>query len=201
MAKLLPHSPTLVSLTDLADIISGLTPAKREEGTADSIQVIQVGDLIEATDEVRPITALNWATVIPGTSIDRSKVQTGDVLVSCKGTIGRLGLVGPETQDAVATSNLLIARPKEGVKPTTLLAILKSERAQQFFQSRARGGAIQSLSFRDLEALEVPPIEALPQNQLKELLLSHAASVKATGEAVKARGKLTSTLLEQTIWG
>ena len=197
----MPLPRRLIPFGQIATVTLGLTPAGREARVSDSIRVVQVGDLIEESNEVRPLEELNQVSVNSGLSLDRYRVQPGDLLVSCKGTLGKVGMVGVATEGAVATSNLLIVRPILDINPSSVLAILKSERTQQHFRSRARGSINQVMSFRDLESMEVPDPRHLPKELLEKLLVAHANYMKTTKTAIEARTQLTQRLIDQAVWG
>ena len=197
----MPLPNRLIPFGQIASVTLGLTPAGRDALLSDLIRVVQVGDLIEESNEVRPLEELNQVQVNSGLSLHRYRVECGDLLVSCKGTLGKVAMVGGATEGAVATSNLLIVRPSLGVRPSTVLAILKSERAQQHFRSRARGSINQVMSFRDLDSMEIPDPAGLPVELLDELLEAHATYMKATKKALEAKNNLTKRLIEQAVWG
>ena len=89
------------------------------------------------------------------------RVEPGDVLLSVKGTIGRVGLVpeaAPDTEDGFWTAgqSLVILRSRNRIKPEVLYEYLTADVVQEHIRSLAGGSAIQSINAKDLGALEIP---------------------------------------------
>ncbi len=105
------------------------------------------------------------------TFASRSKqiLQPNDVLLSSKGTIGRVGIVGrlEGNQPLLASQSLLILRIREGsaVDPRYLAMYLRSPVAQRTLESLAVGMTIRNISLSDIKALEIP-LAKLDQTQL-----------------------------------
>lgn len=99
------------------------------------------------------------------------RVEPGDVLLSVKGTIGRVGIVpdeAPNTEDDFWTAgqSLVILRPQSRLKPEVLYEYLTDEVVQAHIQALAGGSAIQSINAKDLAALEIPVPEADEQDRV-----------------------------------
>jgi len=190
----------MYSLADMADIFPGATPNRRDEPSNDGIPFIQVGDLREDTASIAPLDSLSRIHLGQGQSFDRYMVRDDDVLMSSKGTLGRLAVVPESYKGAVASSNLLILRPKPGISPHALLGILKSSPVQRYIQSRSRGVSIQTISARDLEELQVPFLDSRASDVLRNLLESHAALIDSLKRAEESRNRLMGLMLDQIIW-
>lgn len=189
-------------LGEVASVTLGMTIQKHEGAPGEGVPVIYVGDIDEAAGEVTPMDQLKEGRSARPDALDRFRVRSGDLLVSCKGTIGKVGLVKEATDGAVASSNLVIVRPKEDVvHPATLFAFLTHPSTKQTLQSRARGSAIQSLSTRDLYSMEIPIPSPKIQAQIHKVLQAHLESVQATKLSLQHREAWIQGLLLEAMRG
>ena len=88
----------------------------------------------------------------------RSRVQTGDVLISVKGTIGRIAIV-PTHYYGNISRDLARVRPGAGIVPEFLLHLLRSHRGQKALELTQVGTTRAELSIAPLRRVEfaIPP--------------------------------------------
>jgi type I restriction enzyme S subunit len=91
----------------------------------------------------------------------RSTLRTGDVLVSIRGSYGKVAIVPTELAGANITQDTARISPSKEVLPEFIAAFLRSEQAQRFFREVARGVAVKGVNIGDLRRLKVhvPPLE------------------------------------------
>jgi Type I restriction modification DNA specificity domain len=91
----------------------------------------------------------------------RSVLRPGDVLVSIRGTFGRVAIVPEELAGANITQDTARVTPGTEVDGRYVAAFLRSGHAQQFFRRVARGVAVKGVNLGDLRQLPVPvpPLE------------------------------------------
>jgi type I restriction enzyme S subunit len=85
----------------------------------------------------------------------RSRVRPGDILISVKGTTGRIGIV-PEGFTGNISRDVARLRLRDEHDPRYWLHLLRSERAQQTLQLAAVGTTRQELSIGTLKTLRFP---------------------------------------------
>ena len=93
---------------------------------------------------------------------DRSNLESGDVLLSGIGTIGKVALVDIPIGNWNCSESVFLIKPKNDVISSAFLAhILGSKNVQKFFQEKARGSTLKGIRQQDLKQLKipVPPIE------------------------------------------
>lgn len=96
-------------------------------------------------------------------------LQPNDILVSFRGTIGRVGMVSPDYDHAMpggtvvpiqrwlASQGFLIVRVKSDViRPAALYLYLKSKLGEQMLKSRAAGATVPAIQAQDLNELPIP---------------------------------------------
>jgi hypothetical protein len=107
------------------------------------------------------------------------QLEAGDVVLSVKGTIGRVGIV----PDAVPGRNdddfwtvgqsMMILRPRKGIiLPEVLYEYLSSDVVQQHFETLAGGAVIMSFNTKDLKDLPIPVPSLQEQHQIADAFRS-----------------------------
>jgi type I restriction enzyme S subunit len=86
----------------------------------------------------------------------RSSLEPGDVLVSIRGTFGRVAVVPPDLDGANITQDTARIALIPDVDRDYVVAYLRSEPAQRFFRQVARGVAVRGVNLGDLRKLPVP---------------------------------------------
>jgi type I restriction enzyme S subunit len=134
----------------------------------------------------------------------RSRLRTGDLLLSIRGTFGRTAIVPSELDGGNVTQDTARIAPI-GAKTSYLFRYLQSPQAQNFFRTVARGVAVRGVNIRDLRQLPVvvpPPSE---QDQIVEILedqLSRLDTALAVADAVEERSQaLRRSLLHSAFTG
>jgi type I restriction enzyme M protein len=94
---------------------------------------------------------------------NRQKLQEGDILLSVKGSVGRVALVPKDCDDDWLSGQIfMILRPKSGkVSSEYLFRFLKSDICQAYFSELAAGIEMQTLRKETVENLPVPFDEEL----------------------------------------
>ena len=191
------------ALHDIAEISSGATYRQSDttEGTsAKGPFLIRIGDIVDGTLR-RP--AQRYST--PTTSKQgRSFVQSGDVLLSTSGTIGKVAVVPPEFDGAVASSGVAILRvkeAKESVRPGYLAKLLRSALYQDWLAGHARGSTIGHLRLSSLKKLPIPVLPLEQQERVETAVAKGADAseiMKALAEA-RTPDPLRSWLLSKSV--
>ncbi|MEZ8740539.1 N-6 DNA methylase [Photobacterium swingsii] len=92
--------------------------------------------------------------------VEKQKIQAGDVLVSCRGAVGRVALIDDSIEDnVIASQAFAILRQKPHVNNLSSVALyqyLTSEFGQQQLSSLVTGTTAQMLSAKDLSNMDVP---------------------------------------------
>lgn len=132
--------------------------------------VLNVGDLRDGrTPAVDELSAVSLS-LEESRRIDRYAVREGDVVITSRGTVTKVALVGVETVGAFATSNLLIVRPKPSLDPRILYCYLQSRSGLHALESLTTGSTVKALSAKSLRGLRVPWMSFEQQRELGELV-------------------------------
>ena len=151
-AGLLPHGWSRRALERLADPQApiGYGIVQVFEDVPGGVPVLAIKDLVGdfTTDIHRSAPAID-------AQYARSRVQPGDVLISVKGTIGRIALV-PAHYSGNISRDLARVRPANGVNGEWLMHLLRSPRGQKILELAQVGTTRAELSIGPLRKLEFP---------------------------------------------
>jgi type I restriction enzyme, S subunit len=109
----------------------------------------------------------------------RSALKPDDVLVSIRGTFGRVAVVPPELDGANITQDTARIAPVAEIDRDYLVAYLRSYPAQRYFSVVARGVAVRGVNLGDLRAMPVP---VPPRNEQRRI----AAEAERTSSLLDA---------------
>lgn len=157
------------ALGEIVEIIRPKALPKDEDGEH-KVREASPGDIGEAGYLGEPPRAVRLARA--GLRVARNqRVSPGDVLLSIKGTIGRVGLVpldAPQIEDAFWTvsQSLVILRSRGRVAPEALYEFLSSDAMQDHLASLAGGTAIKSITAKELAALAIPIPDVAEQDRI-----------------------------------
>lgn len=148
-------------LSELVELIRPVSLPKAEEGEY-VIHETAPGDISENGLLGQPSRTV---TVDRGAmrKARNQQLKPGDVVLSVKGTIGRVGIV-PDTVPTASDDefwtvgqSMMILRPLAGrIEPEVLYEYLSSDVMQEHFATIAGGAVIQAFNMQDLKSLPVP---------------------------------------------
>jgi type I restriction enzyme S subunit len=135
----------------------------------------------------------------------RSSLMPGDVLVSIRGTFGRVAVAPPELDGANITQDTARVALVSDVNRDYVVAYLRSEAAQRFFRSVARGVAVRGVNLGDLREMPVPipPLdeqERVAQDAERASTLIEALSAEVT-QAERRSDTLRTAILARAFRG
>lgn len=111
----------------------------------------------------------------------RSRLRTGDLLVSIRGTYGRTAAVPPELDGGNITQDTARVAPV-GMYPPYVLRFLQGPQAQGYFKTVARGVAVKGVNIGDLRKLPVT-VPPLAEQERVVAAIDEAFSKVDAGEA------------------
>ena len=151
----------VAELSDLVELIRPVSLPKDEDGDY-LIHEAAPGDIGEDGFLKQPpkTVAVNRGTLRKARN---QQLEPGDVILSVKGTIGRVGIVSKnvpgrdEDEFWCAGQSMMILRPrKDHILPEVLYEYLSSDLMQEHLHALASGAVIQSFNMQDLKSLPVP---------------------------------------------
>ncbi|MCB1743350.1 MAG: restriction endonuclease subunit S [Gammaproteobacteria bacterium] len=104
----------------------------------------------------------------------RSRLQEGDILLSIRGTTGRLAIVPHKLDGANITQDSARIAPKKAVSRDYLYCCLQSPQLQLQIKDHTKGQAVQGINIRDVRDLKIPlPVRA-EQEAIASVLFGQA---------------------------
>jgi type I restriction enzyme S subunit len=152
-----PQNWTSGNLSELASLITkGSTPTTYgHKYKSVGIPFIRVENLTDGYIDTSSVTM--FIDDAANETLRRSRLCSGDVLISIAGTIGRIAVVRDENVPANINQALAIIRGTDCVlAPLFLMYFLRSSAAHQRALKDARGGAMNNISLGDVARLNVP---------------------------------------------
>ncbi|MDO4897664.1 MAG: restriction endonuclease subunit S, partial [Moraxella sp.] len=162
-----------VKLGDITDIIRP-TPASRLKDEGDELMgEIQGGDLppygyISEVSKRSFVTKKAWQTA------KSTQVQDGDIIMTIRGSTGKVGLVGQSLIDShemplvVGQTGIIIRPHGDKVSPTALYMQLHSAFAQNRLALFSVGSAIAGLSVKDIKDFDIAILSQADEQKLIE---------------------------------
>lgn len=133
-------------------------------------------------------------------ALRRFAVETGDVLITAKGSVLKAALIGEAEAGLLASANLLVLRPDPArIAPELLYACVVSPPFQARAWEISTGAGLLSLSAKALGTLEIPLPAREAQAPLTALIAAAEAGYHAAIEAAQARRQLAHALVMQAL--
>ncbi len=118
------------------------------------------------------------------------ELEAGDILITSKGNVMKVAMVGAEIKNAIVTANLFCIRvDKNKYSPEVLKYYLESEKGMQLLDALTRGAVIKSLASSDLEKLLIPNISLKEQVMVSKLITRVEEDYKKDLEIAERRYK------------
>jgi len=117
------------------------------------IPYIRTGDIKEGEILVEDLRRTNPEIAA---KFQRSRVETGDIVMSIRATVGTTALVPPEINGANLTQGTAKICPGPSTNRIFLLSYLRSQTAQQWILRQVKGATFREITLRRLRELPVP---------------------------------------------
>jgi type I restriction enzyme, S subunit len=135
----------------------------------------------------------------------RSRLEAGDILLSIRGTVGRLIVIPPELENANITQDSARLSIQSNVNRVYVLWYLRSEITQRRMKKAIKGVAVRGINIGDVRALQVP----LPSIEEQAEIVRRVEKLFAYAERLEARytsafehvERLTPSLLAKAFRG
>jgi type I restriction enzyme, S subunit len=201
---LFPMGWCLLTLRDLVQPDRPITYGILKPGPEleDGVPYIRVADF--------PGERLNLATIRKTSpamdeQFKRSRLKQGDLLLSIRGTVGRLIVTPAELERANITQDTARLSIQPVVNPLYVLWVLRSELAQKRMRRAVKGVAVRGINIGDVRALQVPLPSRAEQDEIVrriEEVMTYcyrvAGHYKVASQSVE---RLTSSILGMAFRG
>lgn len=169
---------------------------------AEGVSYVRVADF---PDECLNLATIRRTSRAMDEAFKRSRLAEGDMLLSIRGTVGRLIVIPRELTGANITQDSARLSIQHEVNSSFVLWYLRSEFAQRRMRGSVKGVAVRGINIGDVRALQIPLPSRPEQDEIVrriETLLSLADRVAANHDAaVRRAAGLTPTLLAKAFRG
>lgn len=188
-------------LSDLVDIIRPQAVKHDESGVVEYLE-----HNLTSLNRIGQLKGKGKTVLISEADVakaEKQKIHPYDVLVSCRGAIGRVALIEGEIADnVIASQAFAILRPKSNVNGLSSIALyqyLISSHGQFQLSSLATGTTALMLSAKDLNNIDIPIFSANMQTKLEHIRQEVLAVNAKMLELQQHINKLNSDWLTQSV--
>lgn len=197
------HASTQVAvhLGDIADVFTGAGVSREDslERPGEKLPVIGVRHLQDAG--VSPVSELDLIGFASPSRALANAVKVNDVLLTGRGTVLKFGLVGPETEGAIASGNIIVVRPGPDAVGGALFALLSSDAFRPKIEVLRRGATtLLSLSAKDIKNLEInlPPLDV--QHRIAAFAIEAQTAYRTAILAAEIRRTLARAVMDACLF-
>lgn len=183
-----------IPLKDVAEIFRG--KAITEKNPTGSIGVINISNILEYDIDYNSLDHLDEQERRVANYI----LKTDDLLLPARGTAIRTAVFKEQTYPCIASSNLIVIRPKPGALSGTYLKLfLDSAIGKKLIKSTQQGTAVMNISYRDLENIEIPYLPFEKQIEIAKKYQDGLAKYQETISSAEEKWQDTVRELEQNL--
>ena len=183
----------VLSLSSIVDFIRPLS--LRRDPIGPELNEVMVSDI----NNIGIVNSAEKTTLVSEEFLAKSNLpltKKGDLVISIKGTVGKVGIISEDLPNTIPGPSLCILRPYESskIKAEFLLQYLRSYMGQQMIKRSSQGGVIPFISIADLKNLNIPIPTIEEQNDAQK----KSARLKELNESIE---KMQEELQQSTFDG
>lgn len=183
-----------IPLKEVAEIFRG--KAITEKNPTGPIGIINISNILEYDVDYNNLEHLDEQERRVANYI----LKTDDLLLPARGTAIRTAVFKEQTYPCIASSNLIVIRPKPNALSGTYLKLfLDSAIGKKLIKSTQQGTAVMNISYRDLENIEIPYLSFEKQTEIAKKYQEGLAKYQETISSAEEKWQDTLRELEQNI--
>ena len=128
-------------------------------------------------------------------------LESGDVIVSKDGTIGRVARIDSLPGPATLNGTMMLVRPTRSLDYRYLAHVLNGQEFQNLVDERISGSSIPHLFQRDLVTLPISIPQHDEQQRIADVLDTIDGSIQATERLIAKHEKFRDGLASDLLWG
>ena len=170
-----------ILLGEVAEIFRGKSVTKKDENG--SIGVVNISNIGQYDIDYDGLDKLNEEE----RKVHNYILQEGDVVLPARGTAIRTAVFHEQSYLCIASSNIIVIRPKPSMLNSTYLKIfMDSPIGNSMISSLQQGMTVMNISYKDLKLLEIPfPVIEEQQRISKEYTDSYKDYIESISAAEK----------------
>lgn len=192
MDQLISKSSQVKKLRDIVSIRKKGLSSYYLQGNDVKVHMINIKDIQDGKINSKTV---DYVSVRKTGILDRSRVMTGDIVVSIRGSNFKIAIVDDSSSSFVISSNLIALTLSNEMIPEVLAAYFESSEGQKKLQLLAVGETIKGLSLKSLLEVEIPiPSLEVQENMTKYLKLLDEYK-RISREELDLRDKIKNAVL------
>jgi type I restriction enzyme M protein len=175
-------------------IFQGLSPSRSSKAKQyeRNIPIINIKDIVDGQVQLNALDAIP----VDYKNVDKYVIHSGDVLVTCRGTLLKSAVVPEGIDHSLITSNLIAIRLNGSLDPVLLSAFFQSPTGQKTLLSNVRSSTMQiALTVSDVENIEVPVAPLETQKKLAGLITAANNCYSTTIESANLRREIAYNIV------
>jgi len=189
-----------IYLKDIAEVLPGVQVAAEELNLLKTntthyflnVKNIQEDEIIYDEDERIRDKSITW--------YGKYDIQSGDIIMTTKGTTTKVTIVSDDFKPAFISNNLTIIRVKRGrYSPQVLMKYLKSELGKLVLESIATGAGIRVINASKLEGIRIPNYDVETCMKLGERIKASTLEYQKSIEAAKEKFAREEAAIKQEL--
>jgi type I restriction enzyme, S subunit len=187
-----------VKLNDLVEADKPITYGILKPGTGHpgGIPVIKVKDYPDG--EIKEDNLLLTSPEIEA-EYKRSRLRTGDLLISIRGTVGRLAFVPQSLNGANITQDTARLSLRNSLNHLYIRSMLESNHVQRQIKSKITGLAVQGINIGELRKIEIPLVDRTDQDKVSHHILQIRNIIKEIEEHLDLSRDLKRQILSSQL--
>ena len=159
-----------VTLNSLVDFVRPLNYQQKNIKNGSKISEILISDINSIGEIKKGSKKVNVGEEFFSRS-NLPFVKKNDLIISIKGTIGKIGIISTDLEHTIPGTSLCVLRVHHSslIDPEYLLQYLRSDICQKLISSSSQGTTIPFLSIKDLKNLIIPVPSLEEQNAAKKI--------------------------------
>jgi type I restriction enzyme S subunit len=197
-ALAMPDTWKIATLEEVTDPVRTISYGILKPGPdiVDGVPYVRVVNMREGQIAVRDLRHTSYSIA---KQYARTRLVPGDVLISIRGTYGKVAIVPAELDGANITQDTARLAFMEGIDPKFAALYLQTREVQSYLKQVARGVAVKGVNIRDLRATPFPVPPLAEQQRIVAALEEHLSGLEVALNTIKSTrdrsGSLRASLL------
>ncbi len=171
-----------VKIKDIAEVFRGKSILRGDMAVGD-IAVLNISDIEDGEIDYKNLKTIDDDE----RKIKRYELETGDVILSSRGTSIKLAVFERQEKVVIASANLMVIRAKADFLGEYIKIFLESPAGQALIKSFLRGNVVMNLNHADVMEIELPFLSIDKQKELISMYSREKEEYKQTTERASAR--------------
>ncbi len=151
-----------VKLKNVAEVFRGKSILKKDTAVFGNIYILNISNIENGEIDYSDMDTIEEDE----RKVKRYELAAGDVVLSCRGTAIKSAVFAAKNTTIIASSNLIVIRPKEKIMGEYINIFLSSPVGTTLVKSFQRGTTVMNINYSDIMEIEIPLIPVSEQQEM-----------------------------------